>query len=68
MEACPPNPAVYAQLRIPRTLHQGFENRTCAVFDALCVCEPRSGVIVIGCRLKEPTVELVIASNNGPPP
>lgn len=49
----------------------GFESRTCAVLDALaalCVCEPRSEVVAIGCRLTEPTVELIIASNNGPPP
>lgn len=49
----------------------GLENRTCAVLDALaalCVCEPKSEVISIACRSKEPNVELFIASNNGPPP
>lgn len=43
---------------------KALENRLAA----LCVCEPRSEVIAIGCRFKKPTVELIIASNNGPPP
>ena len=42
-----------------------------AVLDALaglCVCEPESEAIAIGYRCKKPNAELIIASNNGPPP
>ena len=42
----------------------GFDNRTCAVLDALaalCVCEPSSDVIAIGCRYQKPNTELSIA-------
>ena len=49
----------------------GLHDRTCAVLDALaalCVCESKSEVIAIGCRFEKPNAELIIASNNGPPP
>lgn len=49
----------------------GFNSRTCAVLDALaalCVREPKSDVIAIGCRYQKPSTELIIASNDGPPP
>lgn len=47
-----------------------FDNRTCAILDALaslCVYEPYSEVIAIGCHYLKPNTELIIASNNGPP-
>ena len=49
----------------------GFHGRTCAVLDALaalCVREPRSDVIAIGCRYQKPNTVLIIASNDCPPP
>ena len=49
----------------------GFHHRTCAVLDALaalCVREPSSDVIAIACRFQKRSTELIIASNNGPPP
>ena len=48
----------------------GLHNRTFAVLDALaglCVCDPKSEVIAIGCRSHKTKIELIIASNNGPP-
>lgn len=49
----------------------GFHHRTCAVLDALaalCACKPSSDVIAIACRFHKQNTELIIASNNGPPP
>ena len=49
----------------------GLQSRTFAVLDALaglCVCDPKSEVIAIGCRSQKNNTELIIASNNGAPP
>ena len=49
----------------------GFHGRTCAVLDALasvCAREPTSDAIAIGCRYRKPFTQLIIASNDGPPP
>ena len=49
----------------------GFHHRTYAVLDALaalCVRKPSSDVIAIACRFHKRNTELIIASNNGPPP
>ena len=49
----------------------GFYQRTCAVLDALaalCAHKPSSDVIAIACRFHKQSTELIIASNNGPPP
>lgn len=48
-----------------------FHHRTCAILDALaalCVHEPSKDVIAIACRFHNQNTELIIASNNGPPP
>lgn len=48
----------------------GIDNRTWGVIDALaalCICEPSSDVIAIGCRYQTPNTELIIASKNVPP-
>lgn len=49
----------------------GFHHRTCAILDALaalCVHEPSSDVIAIACRFHKRSTELIVVSNNGPPP
>ena len=48
-----------------------FHHRTCAILDALaalCVHEPSKDVIAIAYRFHNRNTELIIASNNGPPP
>ncbi len=55
---------------IRSTRHSGIDKRTWGALDALaalCVCEPSSDVIAIGCRYQTPNTELIIASKNGPP-
>lgn len=57
--------------KIFRNQTSGLGHRTCAVLDALaslCVREHKSEVISIACRCNEPYAELIITSNNGPPP